>query len=223
DARRRQYGFELFELRLGRALGGEARGAPQRHDKGVQNAVAMIGRALIAQPGVGLVRDLGGELSAEPRLADAGLAREQDDLAGAGPGLAQAVAQQGALLRPADEVGEPVVRRLKAALCCGAAFDHEGFDRVGKALDRLPAEVAQPDQLADQAGGGPGGDDRPGSGKGRQPRREVGGPPAPRLLLRRALADQIADDNKPGVAMPMWTASGSVPRVSRLATAASIS
>jgi hypothetical protein len=29
---------------------------------------------------VRLVRDLGGELSAEPRLADAGLAREQDDL-----------------------------------------------------------------------------------------------------------------------------------------------
>src|SRR6516162_4595734 len=73
--------------------------------QGMEHAVAVIGRALIAQPRVRLVRDLGGELSAEPRLADAGLAREQDDLAGAGPGLAQAVAQQGALRRPADEVG----------------------------------------------------------------------------------------------------------------------
>jgi len=43
DARRRQYGFELVELRLGRVLGGEAGGAPQLHDKGVQDAVAVMG------------------------------------------------------------------------------------------------------------------------------------------------------------------------------------
>ena len=41
--RRRQYGFELVELRLGRVLGGEAGGALQLHDKGVQDAVAVIG------------------------------------------------------------------------------------------------------------------------------------------------------------------------------------
>jgi len=41
---------------------GEAGGASQLHDKGVQNAVAVIGRALIAQPRVRLARDLGGEL-----------------------------------------------------------------------------------------------------------------------------------------------------------------
>src|SRR6516165_3120832 len=111
--RRRQYGFKLVELSRRRVPGGEAGGTTQRHDKGVQDAVAVIGRALIAQPGVRLVRDLGSELSAEPRLADAGLAREQDDLAGAGPGLAQAVAQQGTLRRPADEVGEPAARRLE--------------------------------------------------------------------------------------------------------------
>ena len=90
-------------------------GAPQLHDKGVQDAVAVIGRALIAQPRVRLVRDLDGELSAEPRLADAGLARKQDDLAGAGPGRAQAVAQQGALRHPADEGGDPATRCLEAA------------------------------------------------------------------------------------------------------------
>jgi len=38
----RQYGFEFFELRLGRVLGAEAGGA-QLHDKGVQDAVAVIG------------------------------------------------------------------------------------------------------------------------------------------------------------------------------------
>jgi len=165
DARRRQYGFELLELRLGRVLGSEAGGAPQLHDKGVQDAVAVIGRALIPQPRVRLARDHGGELSGEPRLADAGLAREQDDLAGAGPGRAQAVAQQGALRRPADEVGEPAPRRLEAALCYSDAFDHEGFDRLGKALRYLAAEVAQPEQVADQAAGGAGDDKLPGFGK----------------------------------------------------------
>jgi hypothetical protein len=87
--------------------------------------------------------DLGGELSAQPRLADAGLAREQDNLTGAGPGLAQGVAQQCALRHPPDEVGNPAARRVEAALRHGDALDHEGLDRLGKALDRLPAEVAQ--------------------------------------------------------------------------------
>jgi hypothetical protein len=105
----------------------------------------MIGRALITQPPVRLVCDLGGELSGEPRFADSGLAREQDDLAGAGPGFAQAVAQQGALRRPPDEVGESAPRRLEPAFRGGGALDGEGFDRLGEALCYLPAEVAQPE------------------------------------------------------------------------------
>src|SRR5262245_16806908 len=102
----------------------------------MQDAVAVIRRALIAQPYVRLVRDLAGELGGEPRLADAGLAREQHDLAGAGPGRAQAIAQQGALCHPADEVGEPAARRLEAALYYGDAFDGPSLDRLGEALDR---------------------------------------------------------------------------------------
>src|SRR6516225_8839873 len=180
------------------AAGGEAGGAPQLHDKGVQDVVAVIGRALIAQPRVRLARDLGGKLSAEPRLADAGLAREQDDLAGAGPGLAQAVAQQGAFRCPADEVGDPAARRLEPAFGYGDAFDREGLNRLGKALDRLAPEVAQPEQVADQAAGGAGEDDLPGFRESLQTCREVGGLADHRLLLRRALADQIADDNQPG-------------------------
>jgi hypothetical protein len=147
---------------------------------------------------VRLARDLGGELSGEPRLADAGLAREQDDLAGAGPGLAQAVAQQGALRRPADEVGEPAARRLEAAFRHGNGLDREGFDRLGEALHCLAAELAQPEKVADQAAGGAGEDDLPGFGKSLQARCKVGGLPDHRLLLRRALADQIADHDQPG-------------------------
>jgi hypothetical protein len=158
----------------------------------------VIGRALIAQPRVRLVRDPGGELSGEPRLADAGLARKQHDLADAGPGLAQAVAQQGALRRPPDEVGEPSARRLEAAFRHGEAFDHEGLDRRGEALDGLPAEVAQPEQVADQAAGGAGEDDLPGLRQSLQACGEVGGLTDHRLLLRRALADQITNYDKSG-------------------------
>jgi len=147
---------------------------------------------------VRLVRDLGGELSGEPRLANAGLAREQDDLAGAGPGLVQAVAQQGALRRPADEIGEPAARRLEAALCCGDALDREGLDRLGKALRYLAAEIDEPEQVTDEAASGAGENDLPGLRQDLQPRREVGGLADHRLLPRRALADQIADHHKPG-------------------------
>ena len=89
----------------------------------------------------GSLATFGGELSGEPRVADAGVAREQDDLAGAAPGLAQAAAQQGALRRSAGEVGVPAARRLEPAFDYGDVLDHEGFDRLGEALHRLPAEA----------------------------------------------------------------------------------
>jgi len=197
DARRRQYGFELVELRLGRVGGGEAGGTPQLNDKGVQDAVAVIGRALIAQPRVRLALDLGSELSGEPRLADAGLARGHDNLAGAGPGLAQAVAQYRTLRRPSDEVGDPAARRLEAAFGYGDVLDREGLDRLRKALCYLPAEIAQPEYIADQAARGAGEDDLPGLRKSLQARGEVWGLADHRLLLRRAFADQIADDDQP--------------------------
>jgi hypothetical protein len=158
----------------------------------------VIGRALIAQSRVRLARDLGDELSGEPRLADAALAREQDDLARTTPGRAQPVAQQGTLRRPADEVGDPAARRLEPAFGYGDALDHEGLDRLGKALCRLPAEIGQPEQIADQAAGGAGEDDLPGLRQSLQACGEVGGLADHRLLLRRALADQIPDHDKPG-------------------------
>src|SRR6516164_10935631 len=66
-------------------------------------------------------------------------------------------------------------RRLKAALRCGDALDREGFDWLGEALDRSPAEVAQPEQVADEAAGGAGENDLSGFGESLQARREIGG------------------------------------------------
>src|SRR5215471_18415405 len=60
------------------------------------------------------------------------------------------------------------------------------------------AEIGQPEQVADQAAGGAGEDDLPGFGQSLQACGEIGGLADHRLLLRRAFADQIADDDKPG-------------------------
>ena len=94
--------FEPVKLRLRRVVGGEAGGAPQLHDKGVQDAVAVIGRALTTQPRVRLVRDLGGELHEKPRLADAGLACNQHNLPVSGLGSCPAGQQEVDFLVAAD-------------------------------------------------------------------------------------------------------------------------
>jgi len=153
----------------------------------------VIGRALIAQPRVRLARDLGGELSGETRLADAGLAREQDDLAGAAPGLVQAVVQQGALGRPPDEVGDPAARRLEPALRHGDALDREGLDRLGEALRCLAAEIGEPEEVADEAASGAGEDDLTRLRQSLQARREVG-----RVAGDIVLYNLAAHDNQPG-------------------------
>src|SRR6516225_4211273 len=91
-----------------------------------------------------------------------------------------------------------VIRRRAASKrlsVTATVLDREGLDRLGKALRRLPAEIGQPEQIADQAAGGAGEDDLSGSRQSLQACGEVGGLACDRLLLRRALADQVADDN----------------------------
>src|SRR5262249_10949606 len=117
---------------------------------------------------------------------------------GAAPGRAQTVAQQDALRRPPDEVGNPAPHRLESAFGHGNPLDREGLDRLGEALRYLPAEIAESEQVADEAASGAGKDDLPGFRKSLQARREVWSLADHRLLLRRAFADQIADDDKPG-------------------------
>ncbi len=69
---------------------------------------------------------------------------------------------------------------------------------AGETLQVLRAEVAQLEQIADLPTGRGGDDDRVGLGQRLQPRREVRRLADHRLLLRRAGADQVADDGKPG-------------------------
>ena len=73
-----------------------------------------------------------------------------------------------------------------------------GRHRPGDALDLDGAEIAVLEEIADQPARARGDDDRARLGQGLQPGGEVRRFADDRLLLRRAFADQIADDHQPG-------------------------
>ena len=107
--------------------------------------------------------------------------------------------QQLDLLLAADQRGQ---RRSRATLRIGSrrrsAQHLPSRHRLGEALHLDGAEIAVLEEIADQPPRARGDDDRVRLGQGLQPGGEVRGFADDRLLLRRALADQIADDHQPG-------------------------
>ena len=81
-------------------------GTFEPEDDRVKNAVAIIGQAQEARPRLRLGRNPGGQFRRQPRLADAGLARQQHHLALAARGLRPSPHQQVQLLFAPDEVDE---------------------------------------------------------------------------------------------------------------------
>ena len=135
----------------------------------------------------------------DARLADAGFAGDQHDLAVAGLGARPAPQQQVDFLVAADQRRQRrSVQRLEPARD-GARTQHlPGRHRRGDALDLDGAEIAVLEEIADQPARARGDDDRVRLGQGLQPGGEVRRFADDRLLLRRAFADQIADDDQPG-------------------------
>ena len=86
-------------------------------------------------------------------------------------------------------------KRLSTAL--GRSTCQAGTGSV-EALDLDGAEIAVLEEIADQPARALGDDDRVRLGQGLQPGGEVGRLADDALLLRRAFADQIADDHQPG-------------------------
>ena len=158
----------------------------------------MVRRAEQAQAGVRLAAQPLEQGLREPRLADARLARNQDDRALAALGLLPAPLQQRQLLVAADE------RRGGRAQCRKAAFDHalahdpRGYDRRGKALDLDRPQILVVEQPGGQPPRARPDHHRPRLRQRLQPRREVRRLADHRLLLRRALADQVADHDQTG-------------------------
>ena len=135
---------------------------------------------------------------AQARLADAGLAGDQHHLAVAGLGALPAPQQKFDLLVAADQPAQRrAAQRLEPALHRARTQHLPSRHRRGDALDLDGAEIAVLEEIADQPARARGDDDRVRLGQGLQPGGEVRRFADDRLLLRRAFADQIADDHQP--------------------------
>ena len=133
------------------------------------------------------------------RLAETGFAADQHDLAVARLGARPTAQQQVDLLVAADEPAQ-----CRPAHCLEPARDEARAQhapdrhRLGDTFDLDRAEIAVFEKVADQPARACGDDDRIRLGQRLQTGGEVGCFPDYRLLLCRALADQVADHYQPG-------------------------
>jgi hypothetical protein len=133
----------------------------------------------------------------QARLADPGLARDQDDLSFALPGAALAVQQEIDLILATDEACPTRwADRLEAALGSRHALNRPRGHRFGDALDAVPAEVTQPKQIAKQTPRGARHNDHSRIRQGLQPSRNVRRGADHRLIPQRALGAEIADHDQ---------------------------
>jgi hypothetical protein len=195
----RQHGIELVQLRACIILMREARGALQLTNDGIERAVGVLRRAEVAQASVGFTPEPFQKRGGEPRFADAGLPRNQDDLAFAAPCSLPAAEQDLELLLTPDQGGQTLaMQRFEAAL------DHTGSDccpgpnRSGETLETVRAKVFKLEQGAEQPPRALANDDSVRFGDALQPRRQVRRLAKDTALLRIAGPDQIADHHEPG-------------------------
>ena len=129
-------------------MGGEARRPLELRDDRVKRTIGLIGRAEMADRGVRLACQLLAKGVQQPRLADASLPRDQDHLAVAVLGPAPALQQHGQLVLTSDQRRDALpMESLEAAIGGAFALDHEGGDRLRKALDPGRTEVVSSNKL----------------------------------------------------------------------------
>ena len=169
-------------------------------DHRVERAVGVVRRAVVAERRVRLVAEA---LAQRPdqRATCRSPARPTSSTTWPSPSLAQrpALEQDAELVLAPDQRRETLaVQRLEAALGATLAFDPPGRQRLGEALEALRAEVGQLEQPADQPPRRLADHHAARRRERLQPRREVRRLADHRLLLRRALADQLADHDQAG-------------------------
>jgi hypothetical protein len=196
--REAQHLLEFIELAVRRLLRRDGRGALELPHERMKRAVAMIGRALIAQSRMRRIRDLLGEPGGKARFADARLTGDQHDLTLSRPGAALPFLQIGALGFTPDKRGEPGrVRRLEPAVALGYTERRPGLDRLGEPLDLMPSEIAQAKAVAEQPSRRRRQNHAAGLRKALQPHGEIRGVADHRLLLSRPFTYEIADHDEP--------------------------
>ena len=170
----------------------------QLRDHRVQRACLVIRRALVRNSEMALGREALAQFPHDPGLADTGLAREQDYLAFAIPGLLPTAQQQrDLLLSPHQRREARCLSRLEAPL--GAAFARHPPDRerVGEPLEALRAEISQLEQATHEPPCRLADDNALRRGERLQPRREVRRLTDHRLVPYRALSDEVAHHHLP--------------------------
>ena len=198
--REREQRLELVELPLRRVVAREPRRPLEQVDDRVERAALVVGRAEVAERGEGLARPSRSRSARTRRdLPTPGSPHEQHHLALALLGLPPAVEQQAELVLAADQRRQARrLARLEAALRAAAAEHPPGPHGCGEALEAVDAEVGVLEQAAEQAPGGRVDDHAARLGQGLEAGGEVRGLADHRLLLRRTLADQVADHDQPG-------------------------
>ena len=135
----------------------------------------------------------------DARLADAGFARDQHDLAVAGFGTRPTAQQQVDLFVAADQRRQDrSTQRLEAALNDARVQRLPSGHRHVDALNLDGAKIAVFKQITNQPARTGGDNDRIRLGQALQPGGEVWRFTDDGLLLRRAFADQIANNDQPG-------------------------
>jgi hypothetical protein len=194
-----QQSLELLPPGGGRVVAREPRCPAELVDKRKQRAVLVMGRAEIAQAEMRLGVEALLQCRRDARLAEAGFAGDHHDLAVTSLSARPAAQQQIDFLVAADQR-----RQRRSPQCLEPALDGARPQypprrhRRGNALHFDGAEIAVLEEITDQPPCAGGDDDRARLGQGLQPGGEVGRLADDRLLLRRSLADQIADDHQPG-------------------------
>ena len=191
--------LQLVELALGRIVELERRRALELLDHRMERAVHVVGRAIVAQAGVRRLSQALDQGMREARLADPGSPDSSTTWPFALPRLLEAVEQHAELVLAADERREPGrAARLRTgsppgcrrpparpAPCAPKPLSSRPPRSVS--WNRPPTRRCVPGPITTL----------PGSARPLEPGREVRGFADHRLLLRRTLADQIADHHLP--------------------------
>src|SRR6516165_2062900 len=161
--------------------------------------VPMMRRAEVAQPEVRLAGQPLQKCAGQSRLADTGLANQQQDPAFALLGLTPAAAQQLKFFLAPDQRGQgDLVLRLKPAFDRALGQHLPSSDMFVKPFESYTAKLA----VVEVAAGQPPRarrDNHPARVCQRlQTRREIGGFTADSALLRLARSSQVADDEETG-------------------------
>src|SRR3954470_20220604 len=159
----------------------------------------MVSRAEETHRRVGLVRYALREAERDVRLADTGLARQEDGASLAPHCPPPTTPQQFDLFLPAQELPQSgIMARLEAALDSAWAQDFPRRHRLRKALQRRRLQLAVLEMSGGKLPRCPADHNGARLGEHLKPGRQIGGVAEGRMLLSRTLPDEFPDDNGAG-------------------------